>query len=153
MTMSSECFEEESSYEPQRDRRGRFVKGSTGNPDGRPPKRPKPPKSLAKCLAEALDREVPVNDNGVPQLLTMRELLAASLLRGTVKAKPKDMLHILERTNRLAESAEDEDGPEEEIFTEEDRRLLALVREELGQAESHDDDASDPPSRSHFTFD
>lgn len=95
--MSSEAFEDEDWYEPKRDEHGRFMKGYTGNPDGRPRRKPKPPKSLAKCLAESLDKEVPVNDNGMPQVLTIRELLAEALLRAALKAKPKATPHLRTR--------------------------------------------------------
>lgn len=130
--MSSEALKDEGWYEPQRDQRGRFKKGFTGNPDGRPRKQPKRPKSWAKCLAEAWEMEVAVNDNGTSQLLTFRELAARSIVRGAVTAKAKDMLHIAEQLERAAEAAADEE-PEEEIFTEEDRRLIEIVRRRYDQ--------------------
>lgn len=125
--MSSETLEDEDWCEPQRDERGRFKKGFTGNPDGRPRKQPKRPKSWAKCLAEAWEMEVAVNDNGTSQLLTFRELAARSIVRAAVTAKAKDMLQIAEHLERAAETAADEE-PEEEIFTEEDRRLIEVIR-------------------------
>lgn len=47
----------------------------------------------------------------------------------------------------MAGAAADEDGPEDEIFSEEDRRLLELVRRELGGTDPLNNDASDRPPK------
>lgn len=149
--MSSDGFDDENWSAPQRDERGRFRKGSSGNPDGRPRKRPERPKSLVKCLAEGLNKKVPVKANGIEQDLTIRELLAEKLLRAALDAKPKDMLHIAERLEHLTQPMAAEDDLDEEIFTEEDRRLLAFVERELsGEAPL---EGADCPPRPQFTFD
>jgi hypothetical protein len=131
MTKASEA-QEAAGWPPARDKCGRFASGSSGNPYGRPRKRRAPPWSLEDSFAAALAEVVAVaGADGSSQLLEMRELLIKSVVRGAVKAKPKDQLHILERLmklNVLSEAAEDEE--DEGIFTEEDRRLLEIVRRE-----------------------
>lgn len=132
--MTSELDEDEG--EPQRDERGRYKKGVTGNPNGRPRKKPERPKSLAKCFAEGLVKEVALTDKGIPHVLEYRELLIESVLRGAVKSKPKEALHILERLERFAaEAAEEEEEDEcEEFFTDEDRKWLEKMQQEMRES-------------------
>lgn len=133
--MTSEILEEEDDdgggerYEPKRDARGRYVKGWTGNPSGRPRKLPAHPKPLARIMADALAKEVAVNDNGIPQTLTYLELLTETMLRAALKAKPKEMLHIILQLYKIAADAPPDEEEQEfvDIFTEEDRRFLEMV--------------------------
>lgn len=132
--MTNKALNDEDWGEPQRDERGRFVKGQTGNRWGRPRKKAAPPKSMAKCFAEGLAKEVSVNDNGIPQVMKYRELLVEAVLRGAMNSKPKEALHILERSEcHAAEAAEEEVEEEyEEIFDEEDKRILEALTRNLG---------------------
>lgn len=140
--MSSEPVEEDDDdggerYEPKRDERGRYVKGCTGNPSGRPRKLPAKSKSMGRIVADALAKEVAVNDNGIPQTLTYLELLTESMLRAALKAKPKEMLHILLELEKIAADAppDEEEEEFEDIFTEEDRRFLEMVHRAAAAAD------------------
>lgn len=130
MTMSKDAPDNDERYEPLRDARGRYVKGRSGNPDGRPRKQPAPPLTLGQVIARELSKQIAVNDNGTPEEMSFMEVLAATVVRQALKAKPKDQLHILERLAQLSSAAPSEDD-EEEIFTEEDRRLLEIVQREF----------------------
>lgn len=116
-------------YKPERDERGRYLKGCTGNPSGRPRKLPAHPKPLARIMADALAKEVAVKDNGIPQTRTYLELLTETMLRGAVKAKPKEILHILLQLEKIAADAppDEEEVEFDDIFTEEERQLLQII--------------------------
>ena len=134
---ASKNVSQEDWYEPQRDTRGRFLPGSTGNPSGRPRKPPKAPWSVPGALADVLRETVVVTtgQHGAVETLTFRDLLIKSLIRRALKAKPKDLLFIIERLLELGAfntPLEEEDEYEhEEIFTEEDKRLLEMIEREV----------------------
>jgi hypothetical protein len=89
-------------------------------------------KSLGEEFAEELSKEVAVNDNGNPQLLTIRRLLVTKLLRGAVSAKLNELLRTLDYLQKLGAFDEMEKSSEDEgYFSDEDLRLLERVREEM----------------------
>lgn len=119
--------------EPERDRRGRFRKGSSGNPLGRPPKRPDPGWSVEEAFARALAEEVPVSGPaGSQRKMALRELLVKSAVRDALKANAKEKMYIIERLTKLQflkPSAQEEE--EDEIFTEEHRRIMESIERDV----------------------
>lgn len=118
--------------EPQRDAHGRFRKGFSGNPPGRPPKPIEQQWTLVRSIAEALDEEISVTEGSNSRRLKMRDVVVKTLIRNLAKAKPRDAFYILSQLESLGAL-----GPpaaeEKEIFTEEDRLLFATVRSELSR--------------------
>jgi len=134
---TSKNVSEEDWYEPQRDNRGRFLPGSTGNPSGRPRKPPKAPWSVAGALGDALRETIAVTtgQHGAVETLVLRDLLIKNLVRAALKAKAKDQMFIIERLLELgafnATLEEEYEYEHEEIFTEEDKRLLEMIEREM----------------------
>ena len=120
--------EDDDEVQPKRDQLGRFVKGLSGNPAGRPPKTPPKPKPLANIFAAALGKEVEVNNSGISQKMEMSELLVTTALRNALKAKPKDILHIVVEAAKIAAEAMPEEVECELTYSEEDRRFLETSR-------------------------
>ena len=119
--------------QPKRDSRGRWRKGTSGNPSGRPPKKPKGPWTLKTAAFEAFTQMVEVKGaNGELTHMELLNLILQKLALNTVKAKPTEQINVLKQLHRaglLPEAIEDEEP--EEIFTEEDRRLLQTVHDAL----------------------
>ena len=117
--------------------KGHFKPGKSGNPHGRPRKPKESPKTLVELFAEAFSETVAVNcADGTNPVLTMSQLCVKQLVRALTKAKPKDVLYVLEKVQRLGSfdlicrEAEDEDESEP-IMSEEARRLLAITTREI----------------------
>ncbi len=119
--------------EPERDKKGRFRKGTSGNPRGRPPAPPSKPRPLANCIAEMLSKEVVVNDNGTEKTLAFRELLAEKLVRAAVHAKPKELIQIMQQLEKIAAQAILEEEEYAPIYTDEDRRILEIINREVDE--------------------
>lgn len=85
-----------------RDKRGRFTKGTSGNPCGRPRKVTEVPKDMRFVLAEELEREAEFTDAGGKRRKgTQYEMIAARIVSEAARAKPKEALSILERLDKL----------------------------------------------------
>lgn len=125
--LSKASEDEDEGAEPQRDERGRFKKGASGNPTGRPRKPPQPPWSLERSLKRELAERVPVAlPDGTRQDVTMMDLIIKSVVRGAPKAKLTEQMKIfdwLAKQNVLGTFGEELD-PKEELYSDEDRRLL-----------------------------
>lgn len=130
--MSTLADNQKSSGPKTRDERGRFVPGVSGNRSGRPLKRPAPPWSLVGALMLELAEAFPMRGHDGSPVVTKRDMMVKSLIHGAVKAKPKDLLHVMEwlfkhgAFDPALGEIEDADP-----FTEEDRRLLAIVQREI----------------------
>lgn len=80
-----------------RDAKGRWTKGNSGNPNGRPPKEPESPKLLDELIAEKLWEKVQVTDtDGKVRMVSRYEQIVEGLVDSLVTAKPKDAVQILE---------------------------------------------------------
>ncbi|WP_338243141.1 DUF5681 domain-containing protein [Aurantiacibacter hainanensis] len=85
-----------------RDARGRFTKGTSGNPGGRPRKEVHPPGDLDFRLAKELARQTRWTDaDGTQRKGTRFEAIAARIIDEAEQAKPKEALALLERLKAL----------------------------------------------------
>ena len=102
--------------------------GQSGNPAGR--KKAEPPHLKVKeYLARALRKLVTVTDKGKKVEISLLELLCQQLVFGAAKGKSKEIalvLQFLTKSGVLGPDEVDEDY-EEPIFSEEDRRLIAIA--------------------------
>jgi hypothetical protein len=85
-----------------RDDRGRFQPGFSGNPNGRPPKQPPVPKVLGEQLADKLWEKVArVDADGKMRTVSAYELIIESFIESIPKAKPKEIMAMLQWMERL----------------------------------------------------
>lgn len=85
-----------------RDAQGRFKKGVSGNPGGRPRKQVPVPKDMRFMLAEELEREVVFTDAaGHQRRGTQYEMIGARIVSEAAKGSAKEALAILERLDKL----------------------------------------------------
>jgi hypothetical protein len=97
-----------------RDAHGRFIKGHSGNPRGRPRKEPEMPKLLDEVLAEKLLHKQPVSDaDGKVRMVSAYDRIIDSLIESLTTAKPREKMQILqwletrEVFNHMREMTED----------------------------------------------
>lgn len=86
---------------------GKFKKGSSGNPRGRP----KGSRNFLTLLEKELDQTVVVNENGKKKKLTRLQAMVKRMVNGALQGDQKSLLtliEILRRTGRF-ESADTED--------------------------------------------
>lgn len=126
--MTSKALEDYNEWgEPQRDKRGRFQIGASGNPHGRPRKPPRPPWSLERSLKRELAEIVPVSSpNGTAQKITVLDYIIKNVVRGAAKAKLTDQMKVFEWLAKwnILQTFGEELNPEEELYSDEDRREL-----------------------------
>ena len=123
----------------QRDSRGRFV--GCGNPNGRPKKRPS---TLISGICDALDAPVSLGDGPSGKKILMSEALGMKIRKDLLKGSPKDTIAILAELKRLgilAAQQRDAELFDEDIgiYTEDDRRMLKLLKRELDEADERND--------------
>lgn len=108
----------------------KWKKGQSGNPSGRK-KEAAPHLRMHEYLAEELRRCVPVNENGKQVQIPCAKLLARQIVVGGIKGKPKDTEIAMAQLSKFG-VFEDEEMLEEEndVFSEEDRRLIEIARQE-----------------------
>ena len=73
---------------PRRDNRGRFRKGSSGNPNGKAfdiPRDPNLPASRRRIVSQVADEEIDAKVNGKPRKITMYEANVRSLAHAGIK--------------------------------------------------------------------
>lgn len=123
---------------PKRDERGRFAKGVSGNPAGRPRKQPELPWSIEQAFEVAFAEKITVRDrDGKPVCMPLRDLLVKTTVQDALKAKPKDKLMIVERLNKLGLlRAPIYESEPYDIFTEEDRQFLEMVHRAAAAADA-----------------
>lgn len=86
---------------------GKFKKGASGNPRGRP----KGSRNFLTLLEKELDQTVVVNENGKKKKLTRLQAMVKRMVNGALQGDQKSLLtliEILRRTGRF-ESADTED--------------------------------------------
>lgn len=105
-----------------REESGRFRKGVSGNPAGRPRKKPKPVRSLGQMLADELMREVTFEvADGTKRKGTQYEMICANIIANLKVAKPKEAIAVLKEFEEL--------GVLEDVMGQQDRGLAVLQKE------------------------
>jgi hypothetical protein len=72
----------------------RFPKGKSGNPNGRPPKKVAPKRSLTEIIEHVLDEELEFEIRGVTKRITYREMICRQLLEKAAEGD-KSALQLL----------------------------------------------------------
>lgn len=117
----------------RRDEAGRFKTGFSGNPKGRPRKKPPVPKLLSYQLADVMMAQIRFErPDGKQMMLPTYEVVTQRLAQSLATANQKDLMAALSWMDKLmvfnliceraAEAAETE-------VSEEDRQLLRLIKE------------------------
>ena len=117
-----------------RDPAGRFQEGHSGNPNGRPKKQRELPGSFREIIAKLLFETVVVlGPNGKTRKMIRHEQLIHELLADVRSASTKERLALLLKLDSLGVTelihAELEE-PFEDVFTEEDRRIIAVLTDD-----------------------
>ena len=126
-TSSSEKFESGYGKPPEAHK---WKKGQSGNPSGKK-KMATPHLNLNEYFAGELQKLVLVTENGKQVKIPLIQLLVRRFILSTVTGKPKDFALLLQFLSKngvfsLGEMLEEE----EDVFTEEDRRLIAIAHRE-----------------------
>ena len=107
-------------------RHSRFVKGRSGNPQGRPPGA----KNLKTLLNKALNELVIVTENGGHRKISKREAIITQLVNRSAKADLRAVQILLamlrDIEGRAETGAADADG-----FTEADEQIVQRIRARL----------------------
>lgn len=123
--------------EEQRNERGQWRAGVSGNRNGRRRKKAALPKSLTDHLADAMMEKIPlINCDGKQEMVPAHEAVARQLVRSLPSLKPKDLiaamrwmdgLHVYDEMRKRAGNWSDVLTPEQAMA-----RVKARL-EELGE--------------------
>ncbi|NTZ43802.1 hypothetical protein G7A66_12045 [Altererythrobacter sp. SALINAS58] len=115
-----------------RDENGRFRQGFSGNPAGRPRKRPEVPKHLFEQIGDALSAKTMVpGPNGKDVSASCYEAVVQALVGALPAAKPKELLSILAKMEELGVFAgmrQKAEPPAKSTVSEADLELLARLK-------------------------
>ena len=122
----------------ERNGKGRWVAGISGNPRGRPRKKATQPKGLADLLAEAMSEMIPIVDaRGRRKMVPAYEAVAHQLVRSMLEMKPRELTSALKMMQDLQVfgTSRKHAGTEPETLTLEQTRerlhaRLAALREQ-----------------------
>lgn len=121
-------------------KKNQFKPGQSGNPSGKKAGKVQP-KNVTEALAEALSKVVKVKVDGKIEKYITLQVLVNKLINQCINGEVKDKLLLFEMLKKLGLMSSMPNSADEEvcepIYTEEDRRLLALTTRELG-AEGND---------------
>jgi hypothetical protein len=96
--MSEVCLPDDDGEEPERNEKGQWLPGTSGNPAGRPPKPIVPPKSFAEEVADALLQPVSVKTaNGVSKIVPIKTALIQKLVVALANLPAKELIQALEK--------------------------------------------------------
>ena len=118
--------------------------GQSGNPSGKKKGTKKACQPLTKMLAEELDYNVKVTENGKTKMTPTGRALARTYMRNAIKAPLKQqgeaikLMHALGVIDLQKMAVEDSDDFEG-YFSEEDLRLLKITQDELRESGDWED--------------
>ena len=92
---------EDDPEDPERDRQGRWRKGVTGNPNGRPRKKPRRDTSNSYIFANT---QLKIDVNGEPKLLLRKEIVREKLFQQGMKGDVRALIQ-LDKISREADEA------------------------------------------------
>jgi hypothetical protein len=99
-SIAAESQEDAADAASERDARGRWIKGSTGNPNGRPRKKPRLSKADRLVFANTL---MGVQVNGETVELTQREAVKMALLKSALKGRVYAQIYLDKEFEKLDE--------------------------------------------------
>jgi hypothetical protein len=116
---------------------GQWKKGQSGNPSGKKKAgNEAPPKPFFECFADQLSEMVEVTANGKKIQMTYRDALIKRLKNDLMVASLKDKIKAFEVLKKLGvfdvQIILEGEEPEYDCFTEEDRRIIAIITSGLG---------------------
>lgn len=100
-------------------KRTRFKKGQSGNPAGRPKKS----KNFMTLLADELDEQVTVNEDGRKRKISKLEAMVKRIVSGALQGDRKSMLTLIDifrRTERFSEN----EGTDEDWLPEDYDKIV-----------------------------
>src|SRR5438874_13488496 len=106
-------------------RHSRFVKGQSGNPQGRP----SGAKNLKTLLNKALNELVIVTENGGHRKISKREAIITQLVNRSAKADLKAIQILLGMLRDIEGHAAD--ATDADVFTEADEQIIQRIRARL----------------------
>lgn len=109
---------------------GRFHKGKSGNPRGRP----KGSKNLATHFMEAISQTVPVKQDGRSVRMTKLQATIMQLVNKGAQGDTRAMVEVLDRVAELEARAEERAGAAT-MFNEADRAVIMEVYRRLTEAQ------------------
>ncbi|MGE3150510.1 MAG: DUF5681 domain-containing protein [Pseudorhodoplanes sp.] len=131
--MNDVCFDEDDDDGPERNEKGQWLPGTSGNPLGRPPKQVSPPKSLVEEFAEALSRPVSITTaQGISKTVPFKSALIQKIVAEFTKLPAKEMIQVLEKLAKLGVFDAMRAREEEEYYAAEDaseKALRAVLRD------------------------
>ena len=115
----------------------RFKQGESGNPRGRPKAR----RTLDADLAEMLNKQIPVRENGKLRVITQQQALLLRLFEQGMAGDVKSIANII---SILRQQPTWTDQADLELITESDQQIIEgfLRRNAKSNKEPNDDDLS-----------
>ena len=145
--MSRDDEKKEPRYEvgyrrPPKDRQ--FKKGESGNPTGRPKRKPKPGQSLLEALLEQLDRPMTIEENGKTYEITTKEELVKQAIKALMAGNPRPLKALLaaEPLIARAEAEQKEDLSARDSLNEKLDKLAANMARANAPKKDDPSDAS-----------
>jgi hypothetical protein len=115
-----------------------FKKGKSGNPKGRPRKKPQTCRSLAEDLQNELREEIMVNKNGETKLVTKQSALISSIATSAINGSSSQQ-RLLVQILSMESMDKDETIDAKELQKHDEALLLELQKLGLKLDEADDD--------------
>jgi hypothetical protein len=135
--MSNVGKKKEGGYEvgylrPPKDRQ--FKKGQSGNPKGRPKRKPKPQagQSLLEALREELDRPMTIEENGTKYEITTKEALVKQSLKAMMAGNPRSLNALRDLMPLIARAEAEQKAAESSTVDDRLNAKLDRLRKALG---------------------
>jgi hypothetical protein len=106
---------------------GRFPKGKSGNPKGRPKGTP----NMGTVIEKALKQPVTITDKGRTRKITKKEAIAMQLVNKAAQGEPRAMQHALTALRYYEERSAAPAPAASWAFTEDDEKVIAQVVERI----------------------